>query len=222
MRKSLRSILGAGAFAVASLLPMKQTEAQGNVSGSVEYIQSMQKDGNSYARLNGFYTLPKGISGFTFTELYKDGKGFYGETALDKEIKNGLGIKLRAFHANEPLTKAGIGVTQSIPHLPKNAFAQVGFIPVWVGNKGKTVGDNAVTQYFASVDLPHGFRVSSFAEWELLGKDGVQFGYGEINVDKKINSNLTIGYNPVLINKGNAVPRLEHRVVGRIGFGAKK
>ncbi len=212
----------AGAISLASLLPTQKAEAQGNVSGNVEYIQSEKPD-NSYARLQGFYTLPKDVKGFTFLEFYKNGNGYFGKTTLDKAVGEGFGARAVAYHANEPLKKAGLGVTKVVPHLPKNTFAKIGLIPIWAGNKGRAIGDKALAQYFANVNLPAGFNLSSFGDWDLITKDkGIQWEYGEINLDKKLNDVFTIGYNPVLFNKGNAVPRLEHRVVGRVNFGGKK
>lgn len=211
MKKSLRKILTTGAIGLASLLPMK---AEAQVTGNVEYVQS-ETNQDSHIELKGFYGLPQGVRGFTFMELHKE--RYFGKTYLDKEISNGIGPRLMAVHGNEPISEIALGLTVEIPNLPKGAYAQVGLLPVWFGNEGKIVGDKAFVGYSFGFPLPLGLNLRGFGDWDVLADNSPQWDYGELELSKSLD-NFFVGYNPVLFNKGNAVPKLEHRVNIGVNF----
>ncbi|HUW43562.1 MAG TPA: hypothetical protein VMV95_01195 [Bacillota bacterium] len=219
MKKRLRNLTAGFGLGLASLLPMKNANAQIK-KGSVEYIQSEINE-NSYARPNLFYQLGK-INGFTFMEFYKNHKGYFGKTSLDKEVFKGISAKAIINHSGEPFGQLGLGVKAKIPHLPKGVYADVGLAPLWVDNEWKIM-NKIEAQYFFDISLPLGFSVNSFGTMDFAGTDGKgpQWGYGEINLGKDIGP-VRIAYNPALLNKGNALPRLEHRATISLNLGDKK
>ncbi len=215
MKKTLMNkLFAAGVAGLASFMPLEKAEAQ--VSGSAEYVQSENSE-SSYARANAFYSLSKGINGFTFMELYRNGSGYFGKTYLDKKNSKGIGPRVMAVHAGEPLSEVGMGVNAVVPHLPKNVFATVGLLPLWIGNDGKSVGDKAMAQYFVSADLPLGLNLSSFGDLDILADGGPQWDYGEVKLQRNFGP-VFVGYNPVLLNDGDTIPRLEHRGIIGVNF----
>ena len=214
MRETLRNLLGIGAMA-ASAAAASPEKVEAQVSGNVEYIQSERSDG-SQIKLRGFYGLPQDVRGFTFIELQEG--GYFGKTYLDREVSNGIGPRLMAVHGNEPLSETALGINAVVPYTPKNVFATVNVLPLWLGNEGKAVGDKAFVGYFFNVEnLPLGLELSGFGDWDVLAEGGAQWDYGEINLKRGIGP-FFVGYNPVLFNKGNAVPKLEHRVNIGVNF----
>jgi len=200
----LRKAFSIGTLGLAALLPGK---AEAQVTGDAHYIQSERNEG-SQIKLRGFYELPQEVRGFTFTELQKG--GYFGKTYLDREIGNGIGPRLMAVHGNEPLSETALGVNAVVPYTPENVFATVNFLPLWLGNEGEALGDKAFVGYFFSADLPLGLNLSGFGDWDVLAEGGAQWDYGEFDLHRKIGP-FNVGYNPALLNDGDAIPRLEHR-----------
>lgn len=217
MTSRLGKILRFGAIGLASLLPIKKAEAQGNVHGNIEYIQSEISE-NSYPRLNAFYSLPQRIEGYTFMELYQGGKGYFGRTTLDRAITRGVGPRAIVNHIGEPFTETGLGVGAVVPHMPRNSFATVGALPLFVDKQGRRLRHQGLVQYFFSTPLPLKLNLSGFGEWNILAENGPEWGYGEFNLGRKIGP-FMVTYNPALLNDGDAMPKVEHRVAVTLNFG---
>lgn len=198
-------------LALALLLGLAAPEAEA-LGGNIKYFQSRQNE-DCYAEANTFYQLPGRISGFTFVDFHKNNNGYYGRTALEKEISHGLALKSQTIHNNDLAVQSGIGISAKMP-MPKGTFATVSFIPLWLDNKG-IVKDKATVSYFASMNLPYGLNVNNFGEWNVT--DRLEWIYGELQLGKKI-GNVTLSYNPALNGKGNAVPKLEHRASISLSF----
>lgn len=225
MKKKIRNLATAVAIAAASILPMKGLEAQ--MHGSAEYIHNAEKTENSYGRFLGFYNLPEGIGGFSFMELYKNGKGYFGKTYLDKSLVGRVGPRIEADHIGNPLSQIGVGVSTTIPGLPEGAFARVGVLPFWIGREGeKIVGNKTMLQYAFSVPITKGLNLRGFGDWDLSAEGGPQWSYGELETTVNLGEMLGIdalkrikaGYNPVLLNDGDAVPQVEHRGIVGVRF----
>jgi len=122
-----------------------------------------------------------------------------------------------AIHGNEPLSETALGLTASIPNLPEGAYAQAGFLPIWLGNEGDAIGDKAFVGYSFGFPLPFGLTISGFGDWDVLGEDGPQWDYGGLDLSKSLGDNFFGGYNPVFYNNEGAIPRMEHR----FNFGVK-
>lgn len=125
--------------------------------------------------------------------------------------------KLELNQFNEPISDAGLGVEFQIPMLPKNASATVSLMPFYVDKlDGNTIRikDKVLMQYFGSLSLPKGFRISGFGEWNIAKHE---WGYGEFELGKKFGS-IRASYNPSLINDGGMTPKLEHRIAATIDF----
>jgi hypothetical protein len=215
MKKILKN-LAVGAMAGAiSLLPMKNANAQ--LSGSMEAIKSF-KPKQSYVRPQLFYDLPADIKGFTFLEFYQDGNSYFGRTNLTKEITKGIGLRAEAIHGSGFPDNYGLGLDATISN--EKVFANLYLTPFFVNNKLKKIENKVLSGYFASMKLPFDLQLSSFGEWNLNGKDGVEWTYGELNLEKKLNKNLSVSYNPALKNKGvgKVIPRLEHRITAKYTF----
>ncbi|KYK26581.1 hypothetical protein AYK26_07410 [Euryarchaeota archaeon SM23-78] len=202
--------LATAAIATMAIMPPKAYAAddKDTLSGDVEYIITKDK-ADHYLRPNLFYTLPGDIQGFTFIELYKGG-GYYGRTTLDKMIKGDIGLTGQIIHASHPGSEFGLGLTAIIPHLPKSMFGKVAVRPLWIDKQGKLV-DKLMTDYFVDITLPKGFKISTFGGWDLRAKGGPQWDYGEIFIGKEFGK-VKIGYCGALINDGDALPDLQHRI----------
>jgi len=211
IKKTLRNIRNSLKYlgiATAIGLAPKMTEA--GVNGNTRYVHP-----DNYVETNAFYGLPKDVRGYTFMDLCEG--GYFGKTSLDKTIKHGIGPKAQLIHANEPLTQVGMGASGVIPKLPKGTFGKVGVIPLWVDKEGKRVEDKVTVDYFGSLNLPKGLKLSGFGEWNIGTGKGPKWTYGEIDLGRKIGP-VHVSYNPALIGDGDAVPRLEHRVSAAVDF----
>lgn len=216
MKKSSNNLIPALMIALASLLPIKKAEA--GITGSVEYIQSEHHE-NSYARASASYSLPLNVSGFTFSEFYKAEEGYYGITYLEKPVTGNLNARLRLQHDNDPLSQIVVGTSFNIPWVPKEAFAQVYYDALWFSPKGDRITDKSFLGYFFSADLPKGFRLKAFGEWNLSDRNGVTWNYGEVSIGKRFGP-FTFSYNPSLNpqNGNKLIPELEHRVSAKVNF----
>ena len=211
-----KNLITAGIIVLATLFPIKKIEAGG--TGRVEYIQSEHHE-NSYARASASYNLPLNVSGFTFSEFYKAGDGYYGITYLEKPVLGSLNARLRLQHDNDPLSQAVTGLSFNAPGLPKGVFAQTYYDALWFLPKGNRITDKSFLGYFVSVDLPKGFQVKSFGEWNVADRSGAKWDYGELSLGKRFGL-FTFSYNPSLRpkTKDRLLPLLEHRASAKISF----
>jgi hypothetical protein len=159
---------------------------------------------------NAFYTLPGGISGYTFIDFEKE--FYFGKSFLTTQPKKGISIKGEFVHINEPITEAGVGFQTDIP-TPGESYANIYFLPQWTTQGKMTAG------YFFQTTLPLGINFSTFGSWETLKNNlkNPQWSYGEIEIGKDIKTPLgtiTVIYNPMLLSQenGGPTPMLEHRV----------
>jgi len=214
----LAAILGA-----ASLMP-STAEA---ISGGIRRVQSIDHEGskvtnNSYPELQMGYGLPFGVGGFTFLDFYGNKVGYFGKTALEKNIIEGVGVRTQIVHSNQAYGQQGFGLKANIPHLPKGISAKVYFMPAWTDQKGKNVKDKKMAGFSASAKLPLEFNLSTYGEWNTQTR---QWSYGEIELGRQIklgnNESIILSYNPALKNHGDMSPILEHRVALQIPFGGK-
>jgi len=215
MKKILRNITAGVILGASSLLPMKNANAQ--LNGSIEAVKSF-KPKQSYVRPQLFYDLPADIKGFTFMEFYQDGDSFFGRTRLTKEVAKGIGLRSDIIHGTGFPNNYGLGLNVD---MPKNKILKNLYLtPFLVDNKLKKVENKVLAGYFASIKLPFDMQLSSFGEWNLNGKNGVQWTYGELNLEKKLSDKLSVSYNPALKNRGagKPIPRLEHRVTAKYAF----
>lgn len=185
--------------------------AAGQVAGDLRYIQSEDK-GASYPQVYAFYNPTQNVKGFTFMEFYAG--RYFGKTTLDKGVGKNIGVKAEVTHANEPLTRMGVGPSYVFPQIHKDFFAKVDILPVFVNKNGKQIKNRVAPGYFASLQLPKGIEASSFGQWINNGKK-TNWSYGEFELKKNFGKNH-IGYNAALLGKGEFLPRVQHRVgVGR-------
>jgi hypothetical protein len=215
MKKILRNITAGVILGASSLLPMKNANAQ--LNGSIEAVKSF-KPKQSYVRPQLFYDLPADIKGFTFLEFYQDGDSFFGRTKLTKEVAKGIGLRSDIVHGSGFPNNYGLGLNVD---MPKNKILKNLYLtPFLVDNKLKKVENKVLAGYFASIKLPFDMQLSSFGEWNLNGKNGVQWTYGELNLEKKLSDKLSVSYNPALKSRGagKPIPRLEHRVTAKYTF----
>lgn len=206
MKKTLMKLL------LAIMLATTSVKAKAQIDGDIEYIHS-EFNKNSYPRTNFFYELPGDTKGFTYLEFYKDDKGYFGKTSLEKKIDYGINSKVQIIHLNEPFNHIGFGFSAGITY-PKKGIAKISFMPKWYNNHGKKK-KKIILGYYGSIDLFKGFNITSFGEWNIYDKP--KWTYGEISLSKKI-GDITISYNPSLRGKGDAVPNLEHRISAKIDF----
>lgn len=214
IKNKIKSLALKGIAGLIGFMPLAQSANA--LDGNVEYILSENNEA-SYARANGFYTLPENVDGFSYMELYKDGGGYFGETTLGKEITKGFNAKIQLQHANTPLNRFGLGISRQIP-TPKNTFLNLTLYPVWFDKEGKQEKTSELA-YFASADLPFGFKASSFGDFNLAADGGARWDYGEASLSKKVGP-ITLSYNPCLLSKENSklIPSVQHRISAGINF----
>ena len=213
MRKNLRNILMAGAFGLAGLLPMQRSEAQGNVSGNVEYIQS-EKSEASLVRPNLFYKV-LGLNGYTFVESYRD-ENFFGKTILSKDLGSRVKPTVEFVYGSGFRDKSGAGASFNVP-MPKSTSLSVKVLPLWIDDKGY-IKNRVAAGFSGNVSFPLGFSLSSFGEANIASKGGAQWGYGEVRLGKDLSKNLSVAFNPLLKNKGKLAPRIENAFSAKYTF----
>jgi len=205
--KSIKKIVCSAMLMASLLFPLKSFA---KTTGSIDTIVSEAK-GASYLRLNGSYSIPGKIGGYTFLELYGGGKGYFGKTSLTKHIAGPLSATSELTHVSAPLSQIGVGAKVAVP-MPQKTYCTVKLLPYWVDHTGKHVDDKVVAGYAIGTSLGKGWSVSSFGEMNVAAKGGPQWGYGEISVSKSISKDVSVSYNPALKFSGTAAPKLEHRV----------
>jgi len=212
MKKGIRNIIAGGLVTLLSILPTKAND----LNGLMEYIHPIENSKGSYVRPNFFYKLPGEIKGFSWMELYQGGDGYFGETNLEKEVTNGFNLKSQIQHNNTPINRAGFGVSKQVP-TPKGTFLKLTVSPIWFDVQGIQKNMKEVA-YFSEAKLPFGFTASSFGDWNLADTEGVQWGYGELDLCREVAKGVKLSYNPALLNKGDAIPKVEHRITAKINF----
>ncbi|HVY01789.1 MAG TPA: hypothetical protein VHA12_03435 [Candidatus Nanoarchaeia archaeon] len=200
-----KNLLLAGALLTGALT----TEVAAGVSGNVEHIQSTEA-GQSYERLNAFYSLPADVKGYTFLEAYHDGTAF-GKTTLTRKLSDSISVVSQTRSINEGFTDTGIGLQLNIP--VKNGYALVRLVPAWLNSEGKSVRSRNILGFAVGKNLSDKVSAAVFAELNLNSKSGAEWAYGEAQVFYSPSKDWNIGYNPALRNKsaGSIVPRVEHR-----------
>ena len=172
----------------------------------------------SYAEVNHSTALPYSTKVSGFVDMYKDGKGYFGKTSVDKSIANGLGAKVQALHCNSPLSQVGVGVTYVLP--VKSAFAKLTYLPAWADNTGEKVDNKQIVGLYVAKDLTSKVNLSAFGEVNVAGTKGPQFTYGEIELARKFGDRVSVGANLQLNGKGagEMTPELVPRVALRVNF----
>lgn len=221
----LRSFVAAGLMGFAGLAGIvENAQAQTNVSevktsGNLAYFLAEDaKSGNetTYPEINHSTTLPYGMKVSGFLDFYGHDKGYFGKTTLDKSLTEKLGLRVQAIHVNAPLSQAAFGATYSLP-APKNTFAKVGYLPLFLDSKGNQVDDKQTVAVVVGARVPRNYSFVAFGEVNVAGTKGPQWVYGEIEFAKKINDRVSVGLNLQLNNKGagqiapEVVPRLAVR-----------
>jgi len=199
---SVAALIGAAALS-------SPRAASAEVNGSLEAIAS-EAENCSYARASAFYQV-SGINGYSFVEMYSDGKGYFGKTSLSKNLYHGLGGRLEAQSINEPFSRVGVGAQYSLP-LPKGYGLAVKALPFWVDKEGRHVENRAIVGYSASARLGRGFTASSFGEINVNAKDGVNWAAGEFELAKQLGEHVSVSYMPALKAQGKLEPKVEHRL----------
>lgn len=200
----------------AATLALSSPRIDADVSGNIKYIQTTQESNSlgSYPEANVFYGLPRGISGYTFLDLYNHDGGYFGRTSWTKDFRDTdeLALKLEGNHINTPLSDIGFGARVNIPKLPESIYGNVSLMPFYFNKKG--VVTKSLFQYYATTNLPYNLNLSSFGEWNL--RNG-QWEYGEVELAKDLGF-FRAGYNCVLLNNSDAIPTLEHRASVIVDF----
>ncbi|PIN93791.1 hypothetical protein COU54_01590 [Candidatus Pacearchaeota archaeon CG10_big_fil_rev_8_21_14_0_10_31_24] len=202
-------------------------------NGDIGVFTSGNKEG-TYVESNLFYGLPEKVKGYTFLDAYVEG-GYYGETTLTRELHShleNLSARTQIIHGDKPLSEVGFGLGLDIPtkfltegslgNLIKGAYINFDFMPIWINSSGNKIDSKMLAGYSIGLDFPHGISMFSFGEWHI-GKSGVPFEYGEVNLAKSFNllgKEFSIGYNGQLSEGKNrkAVPEVTHRAIVRIKF----
>ena len=207
-----------------ALMATKGTVTKGEdsfpVHGDIGFIQPVTRDPyGSYAEGNFSYKLP-GVEGFTFMDFYtNEGAGYCGRTSLDKTlIADSIGPRVQAYHYNEPFSEGGVGIGIKIPSLPKDVFAKVNIMPVWINKEGKYDGKRAMIDYCFSMPLPKQFTLSGFGGWNLA--KGSTWDYGEFELSRPIYKNIKLGIGTALESRGDrkALPEVAGRITLRVTF----
>lgn len=205
MTKSISKLAKFGLMTLASFLPMK---SNGQVSANVEAIVP-EKTENFHVRSNMFYNLPSDIGGYTWFEFYDE--GYFGRTTLTKRVSENVGVGTHAVIGSGLKNRISPRIQLTIP-TPEGLSANVSSNPYFVDSDGKV--DNVLeVGYFVKKDLPWDMNISSFGLVNLTAKEGSQWTYGEINLQKQF-SDFSISYNPSMINRGEGkiTPEFEHRL----------
>ena len=73
MKRTLKNLVTAGIIGLTTLILANKAEA--GVSGNIKYIHTSDesRSSGSYLESNLFYGLPRGISGYSFVDLYYHG-----------------------------------------------------------------------------------------------------------------------------------------------------
>lgn len=228
----LKSIVAAGLIGLAGLVQglSAYTNTTSNAtstrptptrtSGDISYFIAEKADSKcptSYAEINHATTLPYSSKLSGFLDLYRDSKGYFAKTVVEKNLAGKLNLRAHLIHNNKPLSQEGFGASYVLP-TPKGTFAKISYLPLWLDTRADKVEDKQILGIYACANLPYNLTLFTFDEVNIAGKSGAQWGYGEVELAKKLGSRFTIGANLQLNNQGEgkltpeAIPRIAARV----------
>lgn len=228
--KNIKSTLRSLALAGLTLLPQTQAKAdlaekldEVKLSGNVAYFAGADSNAGAqttYQELNHSLALPYTTKVSGFVDLYENNAGYFGKTIVEKGLVDKLNFRTHLESINEPLTRAGFGLSYALP-TPKGTFAKVCYLPLYVDKEGEKIDNRQVVGFAFGADLPYDFSLIAFGEMNIATKKGVQWNYGEIELARKFGEEkrFSIGLNLQLNNNGAGNPLPE--VVPRIALRAK-
>ena len=155
---------------------------------------------------------PFGAGFFGFVELNEDGESYYGKAYLNKQIFGPVNALASVVYQSGFKNDYGIGVAAILP-TPTGTFLQLNFLPLWIDSAGRRSDNRHISAgYVFSVDLAPDIVLSGFADFELDGETGFEWGYGELKLAKSFGS-FSFAYHPGLIHNEThkANPDWQHR-----------
>lgn len=182
-------------------------------AGNAKYYSPVNDSMPSFAKLTSPYSLPGDVKGGTWLELHQG--RYYAESNFKRRIVQGLNLKAQTNHPDDLVGRIGLGTSTEIP--VSKGSAEITVFPVFLNGNGKRINRSEIN-YFASVDLPYNVTASSFGEWTL--QKGLEWIYGELELERSVTDNLSMGWNIPLRNpKGGKLPSgFGHRVTVKAKF----
>jgi hypothetical protein len=161
-----------------------------------EYVQTPSKE-TSRVRPNLYYDLPLNIKGYSFLELYMDGKNYLGRTFLTKNVKGVFGVEVHAYYSSFFEDYIGIGPIITIPTKDSTTIFTLSLMPAFTSFKGKYQGNYMLGEFvffkefkFHSIGT---WRINSFGMINFAAKGGPAWEYGEFYLEKTLGSHFYLG-----------------------------
>lgn len=178
--KILKSLLLAGALArTATASPTLEVRA----------LEEFPKAKQEVVRLNGFSALPGNAHVTGFCDFYgKTSDNFYSEVSVGKSFGN-VGARLEWNGGSRMTDLFRIGA-YSNPRIHKNLFLVLNAFPLTVGTDKKIRKIGQVSA-FGKLNLPKGFSIENWTDFNLDYNTFKTFIQSEISIDKTIVGNLS-------------------------------
>jgi hypothetical protein len=159
-----------------------------SAQSNFEYLQTNSKE-TSRLRPNLYYTLPLEVKGYSFLELYLDGKNYFGQTFLTKDIKGIFGVEVHAYYSSFFEDYIGVGPIITLP-TKKSTIFTLSFMPAFMNYHGKYLSHYLLSEFvfFKEFKIPSlgTWRINSFGIINLGAKGGPAWEYGEAYLEKPI------------------------------------
>ena len=160
-----------------------------------EYLQTDSKETSRF-RPNLYYELPWSIKGYAYIEIYMNGKNYFGQNYLTKEIKGIFGVQSETNFASFFIPYTGLGPMITIP-TKESTLLTFSFMPLFIDFKGKYLSNYVLAEFvfFKEFKLSYlgTWRINSFGQINIASKGGPTWNYGEAYLEKTLGSHLYLG-----------------------------
>lgn len=215
MKKILRNVIGGLGILMSN--EYRQSYSQTNpVQVSLEGVLSGENE-KTFVRPTIIKSLTKQLQINDYIEFYGDGNTYYGKATASYNVWHNFSAVMQMLYGTgfDNRYAAGLSVKYQLGNLRFKLHALPNFWEI----DGRDV-HRSIIGGSSSLDIPHKFKFGAFGEVNLDGKDGSEWSYGELSLERKIRQDISVGYNAGLYrrNVGNTIPEINHRLMIKWDF----
>ena len=167
-----------------------------NGQNSFEFLKT-DKSATTRVRPNLYYNLPLNVKGYSYVEIYADGKNYYGETYLTKDVIGPIGIQGQVDFANTFNDYGGLGIIATIPLKDTTTLLTFSFMPFFHEFQGQRLKEFMLLEFVFykefKVTIVGTFRINTFGQMNMIASGGPQWYYGEAYLEKPFGKHFFLG-----------------------------
>ncbi len=162
---------------------------------NIEYLQTNSKETSRF-RPNLYYTFPFKIKEYAYIELYMDGKNYFGQNYLTRQISGIFSLQVESYFSSFFKDYTGFGPMVTVP-TKESTILTFSLMPAFFCYKSGYMKNYVLMEFvfFTEFKIPSlgKWRINSFGHMNVASKGGPTWEYGEIYLEKPINEHFYIG-----------------------------